>query len=125
MTSTHYRQDLKGLLGDMVMRLVSAVRTVDELRKLPADSFFVTVNGKVVEWQQLDAGVSFEVHIRLRGGKGAARCGGVSAHHAWSWVQAADLGESYFFPNCTATEAAESRSKILQSPKIALIDYAF
>ncbi|KHN76265.1 Protein SDE2 -like protein [Toxocara canis] len=64
------RQDLKGLLGDMVMRLVSAVRTVDELRKLPADSFFVTVNGKVVEWQQLDAGVSFEVHIRLRGGKG-------------------------------------------------------
>uniref|UniRef100_A0A915AQX3 Replication stress response regulator SDE2 n=1 Tax=Parascaris univalens TaxID=6257 RepID=A0A915AQX3_PARUN len=52
------------------MRLLSEIRTLDQLRHLPDDSFYVTVNGKLVEWQLLNTNIPFEVHLRLRGGKG-------------------------------------------------------
>lgn len=48
----------------------SDFRTITELKLIPEDLFYVTVNGKVVDWQSLDEGAHFQVHFRLRGGKG-------------------------------------------------------
>ncbi|VDN04885.1 unnamed protein product [Thelazia callipaeda] len=45
-------------------------RTIAQLSLLPKDSFYVTVNGKVVDWENLDENIPFQVHFRLRGGKG-------------------------------------------------------
>ncbi|CAG9538863.1 unnamed protein product [Cercopithifilaria johnstoni] len=48
----------------------SAIRTITELKLIPEDLFYVTVNGKIVDWKNLDEDVHFQVHFRLRGGKG-------------------------------------------------------
>uniref|UniRef100_A0A0R3RR57 Replication stress response regulator SDE2 n=1 Tax=Elaeophora elaphi TaxID=1147741 RepID=A0A0R3RR57_9BILA len=45
-------------------------RTIAELELIPEDLFYVTVNGKVVNWKSLDENTPFQVHFRLRGGKG-------------------------------------------------------
>lgn len=50
--------------------LASEVRTIEQLRLLPTDSFYVTVNGKLTDWECLKDGIRFEIHFRLRGGKG-------------------------------------------------------
>ncbi|VDK86787.1 unnamed protein product [Onchocerca ochengi] len=48
----------------------SVFRTITELFLIPEDLFYVTVNGKIVDWKSLDEGIQFQVHFRLRGGKG-------------------------------------------------------
>ncbi|EFO23732.2 hypothetical protein LOAG_04752 [Loa loa] len=48
----------------------SAFRTIAELELIPEDLFYVTVNGKIVDWKNLDNNTHFQVHFRLRGGKG-------------------------------------------------------
>uniref|UniRef100_A0A915PNX7 Replication stress response regulator SDE2 n=1 Tax=Setaria digitata TaxID=48799 RepID=A0A915PNX7_9BILA len=48
----------------------SAIRTIAELELLPEDLFYVTVNGRIVDWKSLDEGANFQLHFRLRGGKG-------------------------------------------------------
>lgn len=46
------------------------IRTVEQLALLPPDSFYVTVNGRFVDWKLLHEGSVFSVHFRLCGGKG-------------------------------------------------------
>ncbi|VDM06984.1 unnamed protein product [Wuchereria bancrofti] len=48
----------------------STFRRITELELIPEDLFYVTVNGKVVDWKSLDNDAHFQVHFRLRGGKG-------------------------------------------------------
>ncbi|MCP9264694.1 Thioredoxin-related transmembrane protein 1 [Dirofilaria immitis] len=48
----------------------SAFRTVTKLYLIPEDLFYVTVNGKIADWKSLEEGIHFQVHFRLRGGKG-------------------------------------------------------
>nr|CDP96062.1 Bm4312 [Brugia malayi] len=49
---------------------ISAFRRITELELIPEDLFYVTVNGKIVDWKSLDNDAHFQVHFRLRGGKG-------------------------------------------------------
>ncbi|KAK6108521.1 Telomere stability C-terminal family protein [Brugia pahangi] len=49
---------------------ISAFRRITELELIPEDLFYVTVNGKIVDWKSLDNDTHFQVHFRLRGGKG-------------------------------------------------------
>lgn len=46
------------------------INSLEQLNLLPEDSFYVTVNGRIVDWQTLDGNEHFNVHFRLRGGKG-------------------------------------------------------
>lgn len=48
----------------------STFHTTAELKLIPEDLFYVTVNGKIVDWKKLDEDTRFHVHFRLRGGKG-------------------------------------------------------
>lgn len=48
----------------------SPFSTIAELKSIPENLFYVTVNGKIVDWKNLDENAHFQVHFRLRGGKG-------------------------------------------------------
>lgn len=48
----------------------SEIRKIEQLHLLPPDSFYVTVNGRIVSWELLNENALFQVHFRLRGGKG-------------------------------------------------------
>lgn len=56
-----------GILQEM---LATAICSIAQLRLLPEDSFYVTINGKIVDWKMLEEGTPFQLHFRLRGGKG-------------------------------------------------------
>lgn len=44
--------------------------TIEQLKQLPEDCFYVTVNGRIVDLTELGDNVRYSVHFRLRGGKG-------------------------------------------------------
>ncbi|VDK77921.1 unnamed protein product [Litomosoides sigmodontis] len=54
----------------LVEMFASPFATIAELKSIPEDLFYVTVNGKIVDWKNLDESARFQVHFRLRGGKG-------------------------------------------------------